>query len=51
MKNVLNTLIKYQRKSFGFGSLHSKYIIIGTGFTGLSIAKGLIQVRSLQLKK
>jgi hypothetical protein len=45
MKIFSKSIYKLCKKSFGFGNLHSKYIIIGAGFTGLSIAKKLTSVK------
>ena len=42
--NTTNTIIYITRRHFGIGSFHSKYVIIGSGFTGLSLTRLLKQV-------
>jgi len=38
-------------KFFGMGSFHSKYVILGSGYSGLSLAKFLKKVKMICLYK
>jgi len=37
-------IFKISHKNFGIGSFHSKYLIIGSGFSGMSLSRLLKQV-------
>lgn len=39
-----SVIYKYVKKSFGMASFHSKYVIIGTGFAGVTLSRLLTYV-------
>ena len=41
---IKNNFYKNSKKFYGMGSFHSKYVIVGCGYSGYSLVKFLTQV-------
>jgi len=43
--NLKHKFYNIQKKFFGVGSFHSKYVIVGCGYSGYTLSKLLTQVK------